>query len=123
MTGGHDPHPQHSSQSVYAATTAAAAAAAAEATPTEVATADEYAARLVRERGFEVHRMVGDGNCLFTAEQVYGDQEMHGVVRQQCCDMLVCVHGCVWGVMLLLLLVPDDGECRKRSEALCTCNK
>lgn len=75
--------------------------------------ASEYTERVKRECGFEVRHMCGDGNCLFravgllnsrqapsfsaavhnfarTAEQVYGDQEMHAVVRKQCCDMLVC---------------------------------
>lgn len=41
--------------------------------------------------------------CAVAAEQVYGDQEMHGVVRQQCCDMLVCGLGALQG--------PCDGEC------------
>lgn len=63
MTGGHEPHLSHPTRAVCAA----AAAAAAEAAHTGVATADEYAARLVRERGFEVRQMVGDGNCLFRA--------------------------------------------------------
>lgn len=36
-----------------------------------------------------------DGACMFraVADQVYGDQEMHGVVRQNCIDYMVSSHG------------------------------
>ena len=35
-----------------------------------------------------------DGACLFraVADQVYGDQEMHGLVRQNCIDYMVSRH-------------------------------
>lgn len=35
--------------------------------------------------------MVEDGACLFRAiaDQVYGDQEMHSVVRTHCMDYIV----------------------------------
>ena len=35
--------------------------------------------------------MEQDGNCLFraVADQVYGDQEMHAVVRSHCMDYIV----------------------------------
>ena len=38
-----------------------------------------------------IKKMSEDGACLFRAiaDQVYGDQEMHSVVRQQCMDYLV----------------------------------
>lgn len=34
-----------------------------------------------------------DGACLFraVADQVYGDQEMHGVVRKHCMDYIVII--------------------------------
>lgn len=39
-------------------------------------------------RGLEVKRMATDGNCLFrsVADRVYGDAEMHDVVRRLCMD-------------------------------------
>ncbi|KAK7261196.1 hypothetical protein RIF29_27501 [Crotalaria pallida] len=39
-----------------------------------------------REKGYEVKRMLGDGNCLFraVADQVYGDSELYDLVRQKC---------------------------------------
>ena len=41
-----------------------------------------------RKLGFEIRRMAEDGNCLFRsiADRVYGDAEMHDVVRQLCMD-------------------------------------
>lgn len=41
--------------------------------------------------GFIVKKMGEDGACLFraVADQVYGDQEMHGVVRKHCMDYIV----------------------------------
>lgn len=34
--------------------------------------------------------MSGDGNCLFrsVAHQVYGDESLHGIVREKCCDYM-----------------------------------
>ncbi|KAJ1422193.1 hypothetical protein B484DRAFT_308075, partial [Ochromonadaceae sp. CCMP2298] len=34
----------------------------------------------------------GDGNCLFraVAHQVYGDEELHGMVRAKCVDYMEC---------------------------------
>ncbi|XP_024514759.1 OTU domain-containing protein 5 [Selaginella moellendorffii] len=45
---------------------------------------------LRRVKGFEVRRMVPDGNCLFraVADQVYGDPEMFGETRQMCIDYM-----------------------------------
>lgn len=39
-------------------------------------------------RGLELKRMAPDGNCLFrcVADRVYGDAEMHDVVRRLCLD-------------------------------------
>ena len=41
--------------------------------------------------GLVVKKAFGDGNCLFrsAAEQIYGDEEMHAVVRKKCMDYLV----------------------------------
>ncbi|KAF7823209.1 OTU domain-containing protein 5 isoform X1 [Senna tora] len=43
-----------------------------------------------RAKGFEVKRMMEDGNCLFraVADQVYGDPEAYDVVRQMCIDYM-----------------------------------
>ncbi|XP_054815577.1 OVARIAN TUMOR DOMAIN-containing deubiquitinating enzyme 6-like [Prosopis cineraria] len=43
-----------------------------------------------RAKGYEVKRMVGDGNCLFrsVADQVYGDPELYDLTRQMCMDYM-----------------------------------
>lgn len=43
-----------------------------------------------RVKGFEVKKMMEDGNCLFraVADQVYGDSECYDVVRQMCIDYM-----------------------------------
>lgn len=48
----------------------------------------------MRKVGFIVKKMGEDGACLFRAvsDQVYGDQEMHGVVRKHCMDYIVSVY-------------------------------
>lgn len=45
----------------------------------------------MRNRGFVVKNMKEDGACLFRAvsDQVFGDQEIHDVVRKQCMDYIV----------------------------------
>lgn len=42
-------------------------------------------------KGFEVKRMMEDGNCLFraVADQVYGDSELYDLARQMCIDYMV----------------------------------
>lgn len=44
-----------------------------------------------RAKGFEVKRMLEDGNCLFraVADQVYGDSETYDLTRQMCIDYMV----------------------------------
>ncbi|XP_077994967.1 OTU domain-containing protein 5-B-like [Glandiceps talaboti] len=46
---------------------------------------------LEEKRGFIIKKMVPDGACLFraVADQVYGDQEMHSIVRNHCMDYMV----------------------------------
>eukprot|EP00117_Sycon_ciliatum_P028391 scpid44628/ scgid1764/ OTU domain-containing protein 5-A; Deubiquitinating enzyme A len=46
---------------------------------------------LLKELGFVIRKMRGDGACLFraVAEQVYGDQEFHGSVRKCCMDYIL----------------------------------
>lgn len=43
-----------------------------------------------RAKGFEVKRMIEDGNCLFRAiaDQVYGDPEAYDMARQMCIDYM-----------------------------------
>lgn len=45
----------------------------------------------MRKKGYIIKKTVEDGSCLFraVADQIYGDQEMHVSVRQQCMDYLV----------------------------------
>eukprot|EP00731_Ephydatia_muelleri_P001252 Em0001g1252a len=45
----------------------------------------------LKKRGFTLKRMREDGACLFraVADQVYGDQEMHSVVRNHCLDYMM----------------------------------
>ncbi|CAG0893177.1 unnamed protein product [Darwinula stevensoni] len=44
----------------------------------------------LRKKGFVIKSMREDGACLFraVADQVYGDQEMHSVVRRHCMDYM-----------------------------------
>merc|ERR1712124_155956 len=47
---------------------------------------------MLREtKGFVINRMSSDGACMFraVADQIYGDQDMHSVVRQHCMDYMV----------------------------------
>ncbi|WVZ03888.1 hypothetical protein V8G54_024694 [Vigna mungo] len=43
-----------------------------------------------RAKGYEVKKMMEDGNCLFraVADQVYGDSEVYDLVRQMCIDYM-----------------------------------
>lgn len=45
----------------------------------------------MRKKGLTVKAMGDDGACLFraVADQVYGDQDMHAVVRKHCMDYIV----------------------------------
>ncbi|XP_011497884.1 PREDICTED: OTU domain-containing protein 5-B [Ceratosolen solmsi marchali] len=51
---------------------------------------DRWFEKRLRKMGFIVKKMGDDGACLFraVADQVYGDQEMHGVVRKHCMDYI-----------------------------------
>jgi len=46
--------------------------------------------RALETRGMGLFAMEGDGNCLFrsVADQVYGDQAMHRVVRAKCVEYM-----------------------------------
>lgn len=45
----------------------------------------------MRKKGYIIKKMGEDGACLFraVADQVYGDQEMHALVRKHCMDYMV----------------------------------
>ncbi|EGT50570.1 hypothetical protein CAEBREN_18784 [Caenorhabditis brenneri] len=49
----------------------------------------DFAQRMER-RGFVIKEMEGDGACMFRAiaEQIYGDQEMHGQIRELCMNYM-----------------------------------
>lgn len=49
-----------------------------------------FETQLKEKRGYIIKQMGEDGACLFraVADQVYGDQEMHGIVRQHCVDYM-----------------------------------
>ncbi|XP_050068982.1 OTU domain-containing protein 5-B [Anopheles maculipalpis] len=51
---------------------------------------DEAFAKVLSERGFILHEMEEDGACLFRAIslQIYGDQDMHEVIRQHTMDYI-----------------------------------
>ena len=42
-----------------------------------------------------IRKMIEDGACLFraVADQVYGDQDMHMIVRKHCMDYIVSLFG------------------------------
>eukprot|EP00794_Sanderia_malayensis_P006057 gene6057-6759_t len=46
---------------------------------------------LGEKKGYVIKKMVPDGACLFraVADQVYGDQEMHSIVRNHCMDYML----------------------------------
>lgn len=48
----------------------------------------------MKKKGLMIKKMRDDGACLFraVADQVYGDQDMHGNVRQQCMDYIVSMQ-------------------------------
>jgi hypothetical protein len=57
---------------------------------------DRWFEKSIRRKGFIIKQMEEDGACLFraVADQVYGDQEMHAVVRSHCMDYIVSIiHG------------------------------
>lgn len=45
----------------------------------------------MNDRGFVIEEIVEDGACLFRSIslQIYGDQDMHEIIRQQTMDYIV----------------------------------
>ncbi|CAE6015640.1 unnamed protein product [Arabidopsis arenosa] len=50
----------------------------------------QFEAEIRDSKGFEIRRMLEDGNCLFraVADQVYGDSEAYDLARQMCMDYM-----------------------------------
>ncbi len=49
---------------------------------------------LKEKKGYIIKKMGEDGACMFraVADQVYGDQDMHPIVRKSCIDYMVSIH-------------------------------
>lgn len=47
----------------------------------------------INKKGWVIKKMAEDGACLFraVADQIYGDQDMHSVVRKLCIDYIVSI--------------------------------
>lgn len=60
-------------------------------TDEEWSSRDAYFARCLAKLGYEIKLMNEDGACLFRAlaDQIYGDQELHYMVRSSCMDYIV----------------------------------
>ncbi|CAN7128054.1 unnamed protein product [Brassica rapa subsp. narinosa] len=50
----------------------------------------QFETEIRQSKGFEIRRMLEDGNCLFraVADQVYGDSESYDLTRQMCMDYM-----------------------------------
>ncbi|KAL1204100.1 OVARIAN TUMOR DOMAIN-containing deubiquitinating enzyme 6 [Cardamine amara subsp. amara] len=50
----------------------------------------QFEAEIRQSKGYEIRRMLEDGNCLFraVADQVYGDSETYDMARQMCMDYM-----------------------------------
>lgn len=59
-------------------------------TPDEWQKRDEAFVKIMSDRGFVIKEMVEDGACLFRAisMQIFGDQDMHEMIRQQTMDYI-----------------------------------
>jgi len=47
----------------------------------------------INKKGWVIKKMAEDGACLFraVADQIYGDQDMHSVLRKLCIDYIVSI--------------------------------
>lgn len=48
----------------------------------------------INKKGWVIKKMAEDGACLFraVADQIYGDQDMHSVLRKLCIDYIVSIQ-------------------------------
>lgn len=60
-------------------------------TPEQVTEMERRFEKKLRKKGLTIMKMGEDGACLFraVADQVYGDEEMHSLVRKLCCDYMI----------------------------------
>lgn len=49
--------------------------------------------KTMKDRGFVIEEIVEDGACLFRSIslQIYGDQDMHEIIRNQTMDYIVSI--------------------------------
>lgn len=61
--------------------------------PDEWQKRDDAFIKIMSDRGFVIKDMVEDGACLFRAisMQIFGDQDMHEMIRQQTMDYIVSI--------------------------------
>lgn len=61
-------------------------------TPEEWDERDKLFVKTMSDRGFVIEPIVEDGACLFRAIslQIFGDQDMHEMIREQTMDYIVC---------------------------------
>lgn len=59
-------------------------------TPEQLNEMERRFEKKLRKKGLVIMKMGEDGACLFraVADQVYGDEEMHSLVRKLCCDYM-----------------------------------
>lgn len=59
-------------------------------TPEQLNEMERRFEKKLRKKGLTITKMGEDGACLFraVADQVYGDEEMHSLVRKLCCDYM-----------------------------------
>ena len=59
-------------------------------TPEQLNDMERRFEKKLRKKGLAIMKMGEDGACLFrsVADQVYGDEEMHSLVRKLCCDYM-----------------------------------
>lgn len=60
-------------------------------TPEEWEERDKLFVKTMNDRGFVIEQIVEDGACLFRSIslQIYGDQDMHEIIRNQTMDYIV----------------------------------
>lgn len=63
-------------------------------TPEQWEERDKLFIKTMSDRGFVIEQIVEDGACLFRSIslQIYGDQNMHEMIRQQTMDYIVSLH-------------------------------
>lgn len=62
-------------------------------TPEQWEERDKLFIKTMKDRGFVIEEIVEDGACLFRSIslQIYGDQDMHEIIRNQTMDYIVSI--------------------------------